>query len=205
MKRNMYWNIFLLVLLFHQVVLLLCILSVYGFLELSLIGTSDYVLAYVPRIFLICILLLFCFFFFKRKEYYKDIYRTVSISLLSSVFFLDTLGNFYGWYDINSILKVFWYDDITHFLNPIFISLSLYIYLSKIKKIEEKISFLLSILISFSLSTLWEIYEYWSDRLINTDMIKGGLEDTIQDLTLGLLGIVLFAVVMIICLKRKRK
>jgi len=205
MKRNIYWNIFLLVLLFHLVVLLLCILSIYGFLELSLIGTSDYVLAYVPRIFLICILLLFCFFLFKRKEYYKDTYRTVALSLLSPIFFLDTLGNFYGWYDISSILKVFWYDDITHFLNPIFVSLSLYVYLSKIKKIEEEISLFLSILISFSLSTLWEIYEYWSDRFINTDMVKGGLDDTMQDLTSGLFGIVFFTVVMIIYQKRKRK
>ena len=204
MKRNIYWNIFLLVLLFHFVVLLLCVLSVFGLLELSSLGTSNYVLAYVSRIFLICTFLLSCFFLFKKRKYHKDMYRTVALSLLSFVPFLDTLGNFYGWYDIDNILKIFWYDDIIHFLNPIFVSLSLYIYISKIKKLERKMSLFLSVILSLTLSSLWEIYEYWSDTLINTDMVKGGLDDTMQDLTFGLLGVSVFALFMIICQKKKK-
>lgn len=201
-KEQTYWILFIIILFFHLIVLLLCILSGLNLIDLTLIGISDYVFKYIRRIFLGTAFLTTLCIIYLKKGFNKEVCRTKSLFYLSLPFFLDTLGNFGGWYDINNILRFFWYDDIIHFLNPMFISFSMYIYFQKIKQLNKRISLLLSVTLSLSLSTIWEVYEYWSDTLTNTDMIKGGLDDTMLDLSMGFLGVSLFSL-YIFFVKRK--
>ncbi|NLZ24190.1 DUF2238 domain-containing protein [Candidatus Dojkabacteria bacterium] len=192
-KEQTYWILFIIILSFHIVVLSLCLLSGLKLLDLSVIGITDYVFRYIRRIFLGTTFLTTLFLIYIKKDYKKDILKTEILFSFSLPPFLDTLGNFCGWYDINNILKFLWYDDIVHFLVPIFISFGFYRYFQRIKRLSMKLSLLLSATLTLTLSSLWEIYEYWSDRLTGTEMVKGGLDDTILDLSMGLLGVFLFS------------
>jgi len=59
--------------------------------------------------------------------------------------------------------------------------------------------------ISFGITGLWEIYEYWSDRVVKTEMLKGGIDDTMIDLSAGLLGILVFYFVFSLLLKQRKQ
>ncbi len=204
--RNMtkiYWFGFIFSCIVHFGLLLLCLLFSLGIVNPESLGITNYLLDYTGRLISIVVInSLLLALYFKRK-YYKDLNWVLIVFLLNVIFFLDTLGNFWGWYDINGIFAVLWFDDFVHFVAPLLISIGIYRYLVNIKQYSKGISLALASSISFGITALWEIYEYWSDRLFSTQMLKGGIDDTMIDLSFGLLGIFVFYFVFGLLLKKR--
>ncbi len=202
-RTKIYWFGFIFSCIVHLGLLLLCLLFSLGVVNPESLGITNYLLDYTGRLTAIVVInSLLLTLYFKRK-YYKDLNRVLIVFLLNVIFFLDTLGNFWGWYDINGIFAVLWFDDFVHFVAPLLMSIGIFRYLVNIKQYSKGISLVLASSISFGITALWEIYEYWSDRLFSTHMLKGGIDDTMIDLSVGLLGIFVFYFVFGLLLKKR--
>jgi hypothetical protein len=123
-------------------------------------------------------------FLLKKAIIKKNIYSV--LILLSLCIILDGLGEILGWYNLARIIFSIQYDDILHFLCPIFLTISLCILFDSLLKVKTLVYILSLTSLSF-LICIWEIYEYWSDYLFKTKLI-GDLHDTILDMTLGIAG-----------------
>jgi len=202
-RTKIYWFGFIFSCIVHFGLLLLCLLFSLGIVNPENFGITNYLLDYTGRLTAIVVInSLLLTLYFKRK-YYKDLNRVLIVFLLNVIFFLDTLGNFWGLYDINGIFAVLWFDDFVHFVAPLLISIGIFRYFFTIKQYSKGISLVLASSISFGITALWEIYEYWSDRLFSTHMLKGGIDDTMIDLSVGLLGIFVFYFVFGLLLKKR--
>ena len=202
-RAQIYWFGFIFSCIVHFGLLLLCLLFSLGIVNPESLGITNYLLDYTGRLTAIVVINSLLLTLYFKKKYYKDLNRVLIVFLLNVIFFLDTLGNFWGWYDINGIFAVLWFDDFVHFVAPLLISIGIYRYLVNIKQYSKGISLVLASSISFGITTLWEIYEYWSDRLFSTQMLKGGIDDTMMDLSVGLLGIFVFYLVFGLLLKKR--
>lgn len=205
MRNNtkIYWYLFLLSCLIHFGLLFLCILFSFDLIQPESLGITKYLLDYTGRLGAVVTINSILLIIFFKKKYYKDLNRVLMVFLLNAIFFIDTLGNFWGWYDINGIFAILWFDDFVHFVVPILMSIGLLRYFFNIKEYSKGISLALASTISFGITGLWEIYEYWSDRLFDTKMLKGGIDDTMIDLSVGLLGILVFYLVFGLLLKKR--
>jgi len=202
-RTKIYWFGFIFSCIVHFGLLLLCLLFSLGIVNPENFGITNYLLDYTGRLTAIVVINSLLLTLYFKKKYYKDLNRVLIVFLLNVIFFLDTLGNFWGLYDINGIFAVLWFDDFVHFVAPLLISIGIYRYLVNIKQYSKGISLVLASSISFGITALWEIYEYWSDRLFSTHMLKGGIDDTMIDLSVGLLGIFVFYFVFGLLLKKR--
>ena len=202
-RTKIYWFGFIFSCIVHFGLLLLCLLFSLGIVNPENFGITNYLLDYTGRLTTIVVINSLLLTLYFKKKYYKDLNRVLIVFLLNVIFFLDTLGNFWGLYDINGIFAVLWFDDFVHFVAPLLISIGIYRYLVNIKQYSKGISLVLASSISFGITALWEIYEYWSDRLFSTHMLKGGIDDTMIDLSVGLLGIFVFYFVFGLLLKKR--
>ena len=202
-RTKIYWFGFIFSCIVHFGLLLLCLLFSLGIVSPESLGITKYLLDYTGRLTAIVVINSLLLTLYLKKKYYKDLNRVLIVFLLNVIFFLDTLGNFWGWYDINGIFAVLWFDDFVHFVAPLLISIGIFRYFFNIKQYSKGISLVLASSISFGITVLWEIYEYWSDRLFSTQMLKGGIDDTMIDLSVGLLGIFVFYFVFGLLLKKR--
>jgi hypothetical protein len=88
-------------------------------------------------------------------------------------------------------------DIPTHFLGGVVIT---YFYRSAIRhsqklvgEIPLPIQILFAITCTGTTTILWELYENFADAFLRTDMVRG-LQDTIMDLFVGLLGALVFSI-----------
>jgi hypothetical protein len=88
-------------------------------------------------------------------------------------------------------------DVPTHFLGGVVIT---YFYRSAIRhsqklagEIPHPIQVLFAITCTGTTTILWELYENFADAFLHTDMVRG-LQDTIVDLSVGLLGALVFSI-----------
>ncbi len=104
------------------------------------------------------------------------------------------LGSILGFYH-----HISWFDLLAHFLTGIFSSLIACIFLQKYRLFQnDKKSFIILFIILFSLSisTGWEFFEFFSDKIFNgdTQYVKStGVDDTMEDMLIALLGSILFS------------
>ena len=107
----------------------------------------------------------------------------------------------FGFYWVGLMLnlyKLFPPLDIpTHFLGGVVIT---YFYRSAIRhsqklvgEIPLPIQVLFAITCTGTTTILWEFYENFADTFLHTDMVRG-LQDTIMDLFVGLLGALVFSI-----------
>ena len=97
-----------------------------------------------------------------------------------------------------NLFKLFPPLDIpTHFLGGVVIT---YFYRSAIRHSQKLVGEIpLAIQIIFAITCtgtttiLWEFYENFADTFLHTDMVRG-LQDTIMDLLVGLLGALIFSI-----------
>lgn len=202
-STKIFWFGFIFSCVVHFGLLLLCLLFSLGIVEPESLGITKYLLNYTGRLTVIVVVNSILLILYLKKRYCKEINRVIIVFLLSCIFFLDTLGNFWGWYDVNGIFAILWFDDFVHFIVPILISIGILRYLFNIKQHSKGISLALASAISFGITGLWEIYEYWSDVIFSTEMLKGGIDDTMIDLSVGLLGILVFYLVFGLLLKKR--
>ena len=202
-RAQIYWFGFIFSCIVHFGLLLLCLLFSLGIVNPESLGITNYLLDYTGRLTTIVVINSLLLTLYFKKKYYKDLNLVLIVFLLNVIFFLDTLGNFWGWYDVNGIFAILWYDDLVHFVAPLLTSIGIFRSLVNIKQYSKGISLVLASSISFGITVLWEIYEYWSDRLFSTRMLKGGIDDTMIDLSVGLLGIFVFYFVFGLLLKKR--
>lgn len=202
-STKIFWFGFIFSCVVHFGLLLLCLLFSLGIVEPESLGITKYLLNYTGRLTVIVVVNSILLILYLKKRYCKEINRVLIVFLLSLIFLLDTLGNFWGWYDIDGIFAILWFDDFVHFIVPILISIGILRYLFNIKQYSKGISLVLASTISFGITGLWEIYEYWSDVIFSTEMLKGGIDDTMIDLSVGLLGILVFYLVFGLLLKKR--
>ena len=104
------------------------------------------------------------------------------------VLLLHIVATLAGWY-----VSFWWFDIPLHFLGGMAITLSAYYlleYFESINKFQVTFSplYLLLLLAFAALAALcWELMEYAFDTLADTNL-QPGMTDTIKDLTVGLIG-----------------
>ena len=107
----------------------------------------------------------------------------------------------FGFYWVGLMLnlyKLFPTLDIpTHFLGGVVIT---YFYRSAIRRSQKlvgeiplPIQVLFAITCTGTTTIFWEFYENFADTFLHTDMVRG-LQDTIMDLFVGLLGALVFSI-----------
>ncbi|NMC08825.1 hypothetical protein GYA44_00655 [Candidatus Microgenomates bacterium] len=192
--KNIFWYLFLFYFLVHLVLFPICFFYTNQTIDLESFGISEYVKDYLSRICSTLLTFTFLLLLSLKKKFYLDKNRSFILFLLTTILFFDTLGNFFGWFDVNGILRFLWFDDVIHFFSPILVSLSCIWYLYVVEKNEKYLSLVTASCVALTLSSIWEIYEYWSDRVYKTEMLKGGIEDTMSDMTAGLLGVIFFSI-----------
>lgn len=187
-KENIFWFLFLLISGIHFVLLPLTILYSFNIISLEWLGATEYMKGYIFRLLSIVFVLVIVLLFAKKKKAWENTNQALILFFLSLGFLLDTLGNLWGFYDVQGVLFFPWYDDFAHFVVHILVAVSLLTYFLNIRGFSKKLSVLLSSSLSLSLIVLWELYEYFSDRLLGTTMVKNDLEDTMFDMVFGVLG-----------------
>ena len=144
----------------------------------------------LPLIAIICITLPFIITYIANK---KNILLPSSFQLISLLFIL--LAQYFG--EFLKFYTMFWWWDL--FLHGVFGIYAVIVALHLIKGIiikkkevtEQRFS-IFTVLFAFcfaiTLGTLWEIFEFLGDYILKTDMVNGGLEDTMSDLIIKTLS-----------------
>lgn len=195
-KTKILWGIFIFYTIIHLLLLPIALLYAKDIINLERVGITKYFLNYIGRSILFLLFFSVSFFIFKKKKYHIDFDKVLILFLVSTCIFIDTLGNFAGWYDVNNIVGVFWFDDLVHFIVPLLLTFALFWYLVFLRRNTKKNSIILAGSIIFSFSALWEVFEYWSDRVAGTELLKGGIEDTFNDLTADFFGVLLCCLIL---------
>ncbi|MBI2068772.1 MAG: hypothetical protein HYT67_01565 [Candidatus Yanofskybacteria bacterium] len=123
--------------------------------------------------------------------------KTAFLSLVA-IFVFNIFGLYFGWY-----LDYFWFDMTLHFLGGFFMAIFLSIYLKDHLLDNSKLKNTLIILgvVSF-VGVTWEFAEYIANQTLIEPFYKyfgvksyfmGDLADTVNDLTLDMLGAASFA------------
>ncbi len=130
------------------------------------------------------------------------------IFFLIIVFCLFSVLFFLGWQK-NFFRTISCYDKLLHFSAGFFVLLTAWWFveiLEKAKKINKKsfaFKFLISFLILVSISILWEVFEFTTDRLFNFPILQESFSDTVWDLIFDLGGGILCALILYFPFKRK--
>lgn len=141
----------------------------------------------------LAIISLFLPFIFTRLANAKNIVLPSNFQVIMLVFIF--FAQYFG--EIKNYYLIFWWWDLL--LHAIFGSYAVIIALCSIKgiirkkpKTTQKRFTLFSIVFAFSitntLGVMWGIFEFAGDYFFKTNMVKGGLEDTITDLLVKVLA-----------------
>ena len=120
----------------------------------------------------------------------NDKINLVYIIFIIIAHFIGVILNFYD--------KVLYFDKFVHFL---FGFLCSYIIFNIIKVNNKYYKIILIIIITIFLATMWEVYEYASSIIFKIDPqnnLTTGVNDTMQDIIVALIGTILFN---IMCLR----
>jgi len=139
----------------------------------------------------------------------RNIVLPPSFEIVTLVFIF--LAQYLG--EINQFYQLFWWWDLL--LHAIFGSYVVKIGLYSIKGIIRKDKgttkqrFTLFVVIfafsfSIALGTLWEVFEFIGDYLFKTNMVKGGLEDTLSDLLVKVVAASTTSIVYYVQIKNEK-
>ena len=123
----------------------------------------------------------------KLKVVFPSVFRLVISIFLFCTMYLGEIKKFYE--------KFWWWDLTLHFYSGFFmVLLSVFIIgvlnfkLRKSYIYNPLLVIIICLLISISVEGLWEIFEFAGDRILNTNMEKAGLQDTMTDFIMNILG-----------------
>ncbi|QGU95487.1 hypothetical protein GOM49_10650 [Clostridium bovifaecis] len=139
---------------------------------------------------IVCLIIPFVITYIANK---KRIWLPHNFQLIMVIFIF--LAQYLG--EIKKFYAMFWWWDL--FLHAIFGSYTVIIALYSLKGIikkdqeaTEQLFTIFTIIFAFSFSvavgTLWEVFEFVGDYLFNSNMVKGGLKDTLTDLIVKILA-----------------
>lgn len=176
---------------FQIIVIIAAIYSLYKQSWLNLFfSVSTFVLMYFPSMI--------------EKHLEVDYPEEFEILIMVFIFASLFLGEF-------TFYKMFWWwDAILHGLSGLIIAtfaFSLVYILNRGKKIRLNPFFvaLFSFCFAVALGALWEIFEFTMDQILNINMQKSGLVDTMQDLILDSIGALIISMIGFFYLKGRLK
>lgn len=179
------WYIFIFLCITKIIFLILSILLITKIIQIPTLNDPSKLTSFLLRNILTTILYISAYILFTKKKYFKNKELTTVLCLFTFPVFLDAVGNIFAWYSTGKLLNIFYFDDLVHFLFPLLMYMGIYI----LTKVKGRKSELLSATVTITLITFWELYEYWCDILLNTDLVNG-LKDTMTDLTYGVIGVI---------------
>lgn len=183
--KNIYKYIFILLFFIQIIILIISVLLLLNILHTNTFFITANTFSLSLRLIVYIPFLIILYRFLLKKAVSKENRYSILILLLFPII-LDALGEILGWYYLDRIILDIQYDDILHFLSPIFLTISLSILFNSLLKIKTFTNILTLTSLSF-LICIWEIYEYWNDYFFKTTM-SPNLHDTILDMTLGIIG-----------------
>ena len=136
--------------------------------------------------------------FFLHKFFKIDIPVSLKTIYLVFIFFSHFLGSIVGLYN-----EIYCYDKIIHFISGVLTALiAIYLIYKTDFKSKNKLMMSVIFIISFTMlvASFWEIFEYTSDHLFLKDAQKvklTGVNDTMQDMIVALLGAILVSLSLI--------
>lgn len=136
-------------------------------------------------------------FHYKVSEEIKCIYY---LFLLIAMILGSSLGFYY---------KISWFDLLAHFLSGVFTSFLSLILMKKKGLLEAKNKYfivLYMVAITLTIASLWEFFEFTSDKLLNGDVQwveETGVDDTMGDMLIAFLGSILYSIYFLIRVKSK--
>ena len=113
------------------------------------------------------------------------------------------LGSILGLYHTIS-----WFDLLAHFLTGVVSSVAALIILEQVgllKKERVGFIFFFMLLLGLSVSSCWEFFEFFSDKIFHGDTQctkLTGVNDTMEDMLIAFLGSILFSGYLVIKMKR---
>lgn len=116
--------------------------------------------------------------------------RLIYILYVFSLLLIGSIINLYN--------KFYYYDSITHFITGFITSLFSLIILNKFNKYNKNsvvFNAIFMISITLSIASLWEIFEFINSKIFMVDVqrvLSTGVNDTMKDIILALLGSILF-------------
>lgn len=126
----------------------------------------------------------------------KDILNLLLLPFLVYEFntnFLSFAPNFYNNYSV---------DTLSHFLGGLTIAYSIYYTLSLIEKNDwiiikkNNLKAVIIVAVTVSVAVCWEFYEFLSDHFLGT-LMQPSNADTIKDLSMGMLGSIIFSTIFL--------
>lgn len=118
----------------------------------------------------------------------------LAILFLYSSLFLGEFGDFYE--------RFWWWDLLLHTSSGFMLGLLAYILVFVLNRtprsslhLSPPFVALFTVCFAMAGGSLWEIFEYAVDQLFGTNMQKSGLNDTMEDLIVNLIGAVSFGLV----------
>lgn len=124
-----------------------------------------------------------------QKKWNVSYPGAIDVSILLFVVCALIFGEAFNFY-----YKFAWWDVALHTFSGVIIALVAFIIIKQLNDIDMRVSlspiFVALFALSFAMlfGSVWEIFEYMSDQLFNTNMQKNGLDDTMQDLIVSLVG-----------------
>lgn len=92
--------------------------------------------------------------------------------LLQLIIYVFIIGSVVLGSGFNFYVKFENFDNVMHYLSGIISGGILYYFIAKIGKIDKNLLIIFIISFSLAVATVWEIFEYTSDKLFKTDMQK---------------------------------
>lgn len=178
MKMKKWNNLFIsLLLLLNTGFLLKMILS--GQNNRILVTLSVYLIIWIPKII-------------HHKVIFPDYMELVYIIF---VFFAQFLGSVVGLYS-----TIYWFDSFVHFCSGILTGVFAITILLWFRKYDDKsilFNIFFMIAISLMVASLWEFFEFTSDKILKGDtqkVLETGVGDTMKDMIVAFLGSILTSI-----------
>lgn len=166
-------------------------------LETSLILISLYLLVFTKYHYLLVIPLILIYILFKMMHSFDKKNNLNVPSVYYTLGLIAVYLNIFGEFFFKFYYYVLYYDKALHLIVPIFLAIWVKWFIPK----EIHFSKLIVVMAVLGLGALWETFEFFVDMLlttptmqgvfINFHIMQGGLEDTIQDLCLNLIGAII--------------
>lgn len=159
-------------------------------------------MSYSKILTVLSIIPILLFPFVVRKIFKYQMSETLKLIYYLFVIVALVLGSILGWY-----YKVSWLDLLAHFISGVLSAFCSLIVLKEKKLLKENnLGFIILYIICFTLTiaVTWEFFEFFSDKLLGGDsqwVIKTGVDDTMTDMLIALVGGIIFSIYIFIRMK----
>lgn len=129
-----------------------------------------------------------------ERLYHVRFPHAIVLSIVVFIYATLFLGEIFDFYE-----SFWWWDVLLHFGSAIGLSLVAFLvlyflYKSSVVKSPPSVAALFAFSFGIAMAALWEIFEFGMDEIFGLNMQKSGLDDTMWDLIVSVIGAGLVAV-----------